>query len=88
VIQRIWIWGPQSYLAVNTCWDAVPGGMPHCFQTPPCSLPPCGGEEAVESHMIQRVQSQCPQNGLVANPLWDAFPGGSPSWWEEVDEIM
>jgi hypothetical protein len=46
VIQRVWTRGPQTGLGANTHWDAVLGGGPQCFQTPPSSSPTCGGEEA------------------------------------------
>lgn len=37
IIHRVWNQGPQSYLAANTCWDAISDGGPQCFQTLPGS---------------------------------------------------
>jgi hypothetical protein len=43
VIQRIWAWSLQTYLAASTCWDAISSGRPQCLQTLSSSSPTCEG---------------------------------------------
>jgi hypothetical protein len=79
VIQRVWIQGPESCLAANTRWDAVPMGRFQCSQSLRSSSPPYWEEEAVKSHDLEGLSSG------PSDPSGSKYmPGCSSQRWASV----